>query len=146
MRIHHVGVTVRDMDASLRFYRDLLGLTVLDRGVAEGAWISDIVGVDGAVIETADLDAGGGQIIELLAYRVGEEPVAVAANAPGGMHVAVTVASVAETLERIAAAGGSLLSRRPVTLTSPGSAWDGLTVAYTRDPDGAIVELISEPR
>jgi glyoxylase I family protein len=145
MRIHHVGITVRDMETALGFYRDLLGLAVLDRGIAEGAWIADIVGIEGAVIETADLDAGNGQIVELLAYRLPAGPAVVPANAPGSMHVAVVVGSVERALERVAAAGCDILSRRPVTLESPESAWDGLTVAYTRDPDGAIVELIGGP-
>ncbi len=143
MRIHHVGVTVADLERSLRFYRDLLGLQVLHTGVDEGAWIDDVLGIDGAVIATADLDAGDGRIIELVEYRSPREPAAVTrCSQPGTLHLAVVVDSVAGTLARIAAAGGTVVSRRPATVDLAESSWHGVTVAYTRDPDGAIVELV----
>ena len=143
MGLHHVGVTVSDLDRSLRFYRDLLGLAVLHRGVDQGAWIDDVVGIDGTVIAVADLDAGDGRILELVEYRSPRESAAITrCSQPGTLHVAIAVESVPATLARIEAAGGAAISRRPVTLALPGSTWDGATVAYTRDPDGAIVELI----
>ena len=146
MRIHHVGVTVSSIDRSLAFYRDLLGLAVLDQGVDEGPWIDDVLGIDGACIATADLDAGDGAVLELVEYRrPGDEAADTRSSQAGTLHVAVRVASVAETLARIGDAGGRPISRRAVTLDLPGSPWHGITVAYTHDPDGAIVELVEVP-
>jgi catechol 2,3-dioxygenase-like lactoylglutathione lyase family enzyme len=45
-RIHHVGITVADLDRSLVFYRDLLGMAVLGRSDDEDVGV--IVGLPGA--------------------------------------------------------------------------------------------------
>jgi methylmalonyl-CoA/ethylmalonyl-CoA epimerase len=34
-KVHHVGIAVRDLEAALRFYRDLLGLHVHQQAVVE---------------------------------------------------------------------------------------------------------------
>ena len=72
------GVTVRDLDRSLRFYGDLLGLPVRARGEDDGPQLAAITGLDGARVRFADLDAGGGRLVELLQYL---SPVAAPAPA-----------------------------------------------------------------
>ncbi len=39
-RYHHVSITVSDMEKSIRFYRDLLGFTVLGTFDSEGEEVS----------------------------------------------------------------------------------------------------------
>ena len=60
--IHHVGITVADLDRSLSFYRDLLGMRLIGLSVEA---VGSIVGMPGASARIADLDAGGGQLLEL---------------------------------------------------------------------------------
>jgi catechol 2,3-dioxygenase-like lactoylglutathione lyase family enzyme len=50
-RFSHVGLTVRDLDASLAFWRDRLGLRELGRGLVEWEHLDRIVGLDDTQIE-----------------------------------------------------------------------------------------------
>ena len=52
--LHHVGITVSDLDRSLAFYRGLLGLHIEARAVDVAA--EDVTGIPGARVSIADLD------------------------------------------------------------------------------------------
>ena len=51
--LHHVGITVSDLDRSLAFYRGLLGLHIEARAVDVAA--EDVTGIPGALCSIADL-------------------------------------------------------------------------------------------
>ena len=61
-RLNHIGLTVRDIDASLAFWRDALGLRELGRGVVEWEHLDRIVGLEGTTIEWAELEFPGGAV------------------------------------------------------------------------------------
>jgi len=72
----HAGITVSDLDRSLAFYRDLLGLELRWRRLYEEPEIRRIVGVPEATgLEIAMLRVPGSDFeVELLEYR-GCDPV-----------------------------------------------------------------------
>ena len=138
-RIHHLGITVADLDRALGFYRDLLGMRVI--GLSEGEEVGEIVGVPGATARIADLDAGGGQILELLDYGAGGGDAPPSApDAAGSCHVSFEVRDLGPALDRLARAGHPTMGG--VTHLSLGGVWQDCTIAYLRDPDGVIVELV----
>jgi catechol 2,3-dioxygenase-like lactoylglutathione lyase family enzyme len=141
-RLDHTGVTVADLDRSLRFYHDLLGLPIRERGEDDGPHMEAITGLEGACVRFADLDAGGGRLVELLEYL---SPVAAPAraepNVPGSGHLAIQVADVASVVARLRAAGTTIRSPGPVTIADDGD-WAGVTCLYATDPDGFTVELV----
>lgn len=140
--IDHAGITVSSLDRSLAFYRDLLGLRVIEISGEEE--IGAIVGIDNARIKAADLDAGDGRIIELLEYiGAGNEPVPQRPDGVGCPHIALRVTDLTEALARLAEAGHQPIGQR-ATITGA-IAWEGATVVYLRDPDGALIELIQRP-
>lgn len=142
--IDHAGITVASLDRSLAFYRDLLGLRVIEISGPEGEDAGGVTGIRGARIRAADLDAGDGRIIELLEYiQAAADPVAQQPNAPGCPHVALRVPDLTGLLRRLAAAGYEPAGQ-PVTITGA-LAWEGAVVVYLRDPDGALIELIQRP-
>jgi RimJ/RimL family protein N-acetyltransferase len=144
--IDHVGITVSDLDRSLGFYRDLLGLTVLDRVTEDDADLAAIVGLEQVEVSIADVAAGDGRILELLHFRTPPgAPLRQSNRDPGSVHIALAVDDLEATLARLAAAGVEQLSSRPVTVRAPGTSWDGCACVYVRDPDGAFVELIQRP-
>lgn len=61
--IHHVSLNVRDTERSLGFYRDLLGLGMLDRPALgfNGAWLDAGNGRQIHLIETDSVPADVGQ-------------------------------------------------------------------------------------
>src|ERR1700758_20029 len=106
-RLGHVGLTVRDLDASLAFWRDHLRLRELGRGLVEWEHLDRIIGLDGTQIEWAELELPGGVILELFAYR---QPAGVplppgAMNRPGMTHICLEVDHIEQVVERLAAAG-----------------------------------------
>lgn len=141
--IDHVGITVRELERSLAFYRDLLGLRVIEISGAQD--VGQIVGIPGARVKIADLDAGDGRVLELLEYVAGRgDDVPQRPNAAGCPHVALQVRDLPAVLERLARAGHDP-DGAPITITGA-IAFEGATVVYLRDPDGAVIELVQRPR
>ena len=142
--IDHAGITVASVAAALAFYRDLLGLRVLDEGEDEGPELDAIVGLPGVRMRYAELDLGGGQLLEVIEYRSpAGEPLAQRPCDPGASHLALRVDDVDALWRRLAAAGVAVGSP-PTTITAPG-AWNGARCVYVGDPDGRSVELIQRP-
>jgi len=140
-KMHHTGYTVSDLERSLVFYRDLLGMRVLDRSKDED--VAAVVGIPGARVQAADLDAGQGQVLELLEYSTGsaEQPVH-GPDTIGTSHLSLQVDELSSTLSRLAEAGFEPMGQ--VTALEDGGVWEGCTVVYLRDPDGMIVELVEQ--
>ncbi len=138
--LDHVGITCADLEASLRFYRDLLGIPVRARGESEAV----AAGNAGAKYAYADLELPDGRVLELVEpLEGGHEPVPPGTLRPGSAHTALRVSDVDALLARLAEAGIEPLDP-PVTLREPG-AWHGYRIVYVRDPDGHAVELAQCP-
>lgn len=138
--LDHAGLTCTDIDASLVFYHELLRLPILSRGEGKGR----AAGIADARVAVAKLDAGGGQMIELLQYlHPRGEATALPVSMPGGVHVALGVHDLDQTLARLAAAGYSALTDTPVTATAPEhDRWHGARLVYVLDPDRHTIELV----
>jgi lactoylglutathione lyase len=138
--IHHVGVTVAQLERSLAFYRDLLGFRVI--AISDDEDIGAIVGVPGLHARIADLDAGNGQLLELAEYGLSTraEP---GHETAGSCHLSFRVGDLRSALARLARAGVTPVGE-PVLLQT-GGVWRGCTVVYLRDPDQVTIELIELP-
>ena len=141
LRADHTGITVSNLEASLAFWRDVLGFEVSHAAHQEGELAQEITGVKGAEIKLVVLKAPGGHKIELLEYvapadrkRANVRPCDV-----GFVHVALFVGDLDLVLERIAASGWKAAGK-PQTLTRGPNT--GKRVVYVRDPDGATIELM----
>ncbi len=139
----HTGFTVEDLDRSLAFYRDLLGLELLWRRVSDAEYIGRIVGYPGVEMHQALLAIPGtSHTFELNDYRnVDRTPVENPANAnPGTAHLSLLVDDLEAFHEKLVAAGVRVLSDEPVGPTEGPNV--GNTVIYVVDPDHIRVELI----
>jgi catechol 2,3-dioxygenase-like lactoylglutathione lyase family enzyme len=133
-KIHHTGITVRDLRESIQFYEQVFGFNhvggcdlTVDR---EG-------GLKGVSIKIAFLQAGE-DILELLEYqnpksgrKVEQEPWQ-----PGAQHVSFKVTDICGFYEK---------NRDRVAFMSPPIDYktEGIdtTWTYLRDPDGTLLEL-----
>jgi catechol 2,3-dioxygenase-like lactoylglutathione lyase family enzyme len=144
-RLNHVSITVADLDRSLGFWHDLLGLPLRGRGISEAAHLEAIIGIGRVRLEWAELDLPGGQMIELFRYL---EPsggqVWPRANDAGSTHVCLEVDDIEGLVERMRAAGVPLRSDGPVRIAD--GDWAGWRDVYASDPDGVTVELSEPPR
>lgn len=143
--VDHVSVTTADLDRSVQFYHDLLGIPVHGTGVEESPSVAAIVGVGRARFRYADLDLGHGHILELLQYLSPEgKPHRANVYDPGSGHIAFRVDDLEAVLARLKKAGVEARSK-PVLLEEP-AWWSGARVVYLTDPDGVTVELVERPR
>jgi catechol 2,3-dioxygenase-like lactoylglutathione lyase family enzyme len=142
-RIDHVGITVSDVDLALGFYRDLLGLRVIADSTMADPEVAELLGLDSVQLRVVDLDSGDGRIVELIQYvQPKGRRIAYESSDPATAHIAFTVDDLASVHERLAGAGATIVSRRPLTVNEPGGQFDGAICLYVRDPDGAILELV----
>jgi catechol 2,3-dioxygenase-like lactoylglutathione lyase family enzyme len=138
--IDHVSVTTADITTSLAFYRDLLGIPVRAVGELSGDEVERITGVRDARLLTADLDLGGGQVLELVEYVGLGEGKALPLERAGSGHIGLQVDDLDAIHRRLLDAGVEVRSE-PVTLTEAGD-WHGVRCMTVLDPDGVAVELV----
>ena len=139
--LDHVSVTSGDLDRSIAFYGDLLGLTVRASGDARGAGDFEVTGFTDATVRWADIELSGGQVLELIEYIDPRgTPSRPAANDPGATHISLRVGDIEAIHGRLREAGVPVRTD-PIELTAPG-AWQGARCFYASDPDGVTVELI----
>ncbi len=124
MRILHTMIRVGDLERSISFYTEVLGMQLLRRkDYPEGRFTLAFVGYgpesEEAVIElTHNWDTAS--------YALGD----------GFGHVAIAVDDIHGACDRIRTQGG-------VITREPGPMKHGSTViAFVRDPDGYAIELI----
>jgi catechol 2,3-dioxygenase-like lactoylglutathione lyase family enzyme len=142
--ILHTGLTVRDLDRSLAFYRDLLGMELVFTQEKRGGYLAEIVGYPGAHVRMAHLAfPGDAQRIELFEYL---EPASSGEAAEprqvGLTHVCLRVDDIGAVHDRLLAAGVRMRSAPVLVDTGANAGGRGL---YVHDPDGALVELFQPP-
>lgn len=114
--LNHISLLVCDLDASVRFYGDVLGLPSLPRPDFDfpGAWF-----------------ALGSQELHLIA-----DPSRW--NGLPSFHFALQV-------EDANAAGGALTACGITDFQGPAPRPDGAVQVFFKDPDGNVIELVSFP-
>jgi catechol 2,3-dioxygenase-like lactoylglutathione lyase family enzyme len=142
--LHHTGLTISDLERSLRFWRDAMGMTVVVAQEKAGGYLEAIVGETGCHVRMAHLAFDGeGPRIELFEYVAPAAGHHVSRPADVGFaHVCVACDDLDERLERLVAAGGVPFSEPVVIDTGVNRGGRGV---YLRDPDGHVVELFERP-
>jgi methylmalonyl-CoA/ethylmalonyl-CoA epimerase len=129
--IDHVAIAVRDLEAAIAWYRDVLGAQVVHREVVD----SD--GVAEALVRVAD------SYVQLLTPVRDDSPVAkyLATRGEGLHHVGYRVRSCAEALEAVKASGGRVIDDAP----RPGSRGTTVAFVHPKTSFGTLIELVEDP-
>jgi methylmalonyl-CoA/ethylmalonyl-CoA epimerase len=132
-RIDHVGLAVRDLDASIEFYVASFGLTVAGRETNEAQ------GVREAMLYVADAP-GGASYVQLLEPLAPDTPVGkfLERRGEGMHHVGYAVADVTAALAEIGATGVRLIDSRP----RHGSMGASIAFLHPGDLGGVLTELV----
>ncbi|MCB9992229.1 MAG: VOC family protein [Hyphomicrobiaceae bacterium] len=143
--LHHVGLTVSDLDRSEDFYCRYFSCVPVGRNRLSGESIDRILGATGVQMLTSDLAVAGGGIVELIQYVLsdGQMPLQQAAD-PGLTHFALIVTDIDRLHERLVADDVPVRSP-PVLLGDDGTIWASARVFYLSDPDGRTLEAIQLP-
>jgi catechol 2,3-dioxygenase-like lactoylglutathione lyase family enzyme len=139
----HTGITVGDLERSLRFYRDLLGMEIVFQQEKQGGYLAAIVGYENAHARMAHLAfPGDSHRIELFQYL---EPTPVGTPAEprhlGITHVCLRVPDIHALYARLLDEGIDFYSE-PVPIDTGANA--GGFGLYLRDPDGITLELFQQ--
>ena len=142
--LHHAALCVRDVDASLRFYRDGLGLDVLMDHTFDGDGPTLFDARSGTLrsVFLGDPASPGAGIVELVAFEGGADPGPPAGPAATGFFLLSFFVAVDDTLARLQDLGLGGAPRRVEQPAPQGS----VAMATVRDPDGVLVELIEAGR
>ena len=142
-RYVHTNLTGRDWRRLARFYCDVFGCVPKppERDLS-GAWFETLTALPGAKLQGMHLllPGGGpdGPTLEIFEYEqmiAGGVPVV---NEPGYGHLAFHVDDVEEAVRDVQRHGGSLVGE---IVRTEVAGVGGLWVAYTRDPEGNIIEV-----
>jgi len=140
----HAGITVSDLEQSLAFYRDALGLDVVSTGVsssaAERTWA-----IPGAKARIAFVAVPGSEVtLELLEYHgVEQHPASARPVDPAHGHVCLYVDDLTALHQELVDKG--FRGRADDVVEIPDGAFAGGKVIYMKDPDGYHVELFERP-
>jgi lactoylglutathione lyase len=120
VKMEHVGIMVKNMDESLAFYQNILGLELRNR-----EWLNES-------IELAFLFFPEQPSVEIeLVYGAPAENEGIV------NHVAFTVENIEAELVRLKEAGVTLIDEAPLTVLN-----GSVKIAFFYGPDGEKLELV----
>ena len=141
----HIGIQVRDVERSIRFYEQHFGFRPVLRVSRSEPYVQKVVGYHPDVtLEIAELEIPGTEVrLEIIEYRgVDGTPVDPATANPGTAHFSLFVDDLDAMYERMTAGGVDFVSE---VQTSTAGYLKGGKVVYLKDPDGIRVELVQLP-
>ena len=127
-RIHHVGVAVADLDASIRLYETALGATLVHRVQSEREGL-----------EAAFMRTGSGEV-ELMSATRDDSPVGkfLAKRGPGLHHVAFAVDDIVAALAEAKKSGVELIDAEP----RMGMHGTRIAFLHPKTMGGVLTELV----
>ena len=137
--IRHTGIVVSNLDKTLYFYRDILGLKIQREMNETGKYIDNLSGLKDVKVKTIKMSADDGNLIELLYY---ESHPRKSFNRDicdiGYSHIAFTVENLEYKYKKLKEKGVRFNS-------APQISPDGKTkVVFCCDPEGNFIELVEE--
>jgi catechol 2,3-dioxygenase-like lactoylglutathione lyase family enzyme len=148
-RVHHAGLTVANMERSIRFYVEVLGAELLyeGRSTTQGVPLKEfqnIVGIKKAKLKYAFLKFND-TLIELICYespRGGRRKLRH--NDVGTPHIAFKVRDIKAAYEELSSKGVRFLNP-PVEVLAKKNKWNrGWRFTYFKGPDNEFLEIFQE--
>tara|TARA_B100001013_G_scaffold321703_1_gene231787 strand:+ start:343 stop:777 length:435 start_codon:yes stop_codon:yes gene_type:complete len=133
----HTGIICKDINNSLIFYRDYLGLTVIQDFWDDSDYINEITGIHNANVHMIKLKADDGTVIELLEYPTHPTNLIKQEVYNAGLaHVAFQVYNIEDAYNFLKTKNVKLISK-PI-LSSEKIA----KVCFCLDPNDVRIELV----
>ena len=134
--LRHLGIVVRDMDKSLKFYK-YLGYEVVADVKEDSKFIDTILGLNNSDLRTVKMTYDDNHMIELLHYinPISEDNLK-RVNFVGCSHFALSVSDIESLYKNLLKIGVEFISE-PI---SNGK----VKVAFCKDPNDVYLELVEE--
>jgi lactoylglutathione lyase len=136
----HIGIGVFDLEASVKFYTEVMGMEVVYRAHNIGEKISRVVGVQDAELVVCVVGKGDLRL-ELIDYKNDEKKTGSRykeQDEPGILHIAFAVNDIDEEYERIRARGYEFNAPPMVAREN------GPKICYFKGPDNVVIELFED--
>ena len=134
----HVGISVRNLNESVKFYTEILGMQEDIRAYHKGETISRVVAVENTEVEVCYVTKGKHRL-ELIEYKNKDKAklnyTYKSQDDPGLVHIAFIVDDVEEIYQKIKDLGYEFNSPPMITREN------GPKIAFFRGPDNVIIEL-----
>jgi catechol 2,3-dioxygenase-like lactoylglutathione lyase family enzyme len=142
-----VGVTVRDLDRSVAFYREVLGFEKVSDVEVAGEPYERLTGVFGCRLRQVRLRLGEEhlELTEFLAPRGRPIPGESRSNDGWFQHVAIVVSDMDEAYRHLRKHKVEHASTGPQRLPDWNKAAGGIEAFYFKDPDDHVLEVIHFP-
>ncbi|MGE2716079.1 VOC family protein [Mycolicibacterium litorale] len=134
MDVSHIGLRVRDLEVSRKFY-EALGFAEVKRLTVPDQVAQGLLGLTPPIGFEAVYLRNGGVVLQLLTFSghpPPDEPLRGMVGA-GLTHLSIAVADMAEAQSAVTSAGGAVIA-------DPGGGF----ACMVRDPDGQLIELVNE--
>ena len=137
----HTGFVVKDIEASIKFYADVLGMRIAGRTEREGEFVEQVLAFPGAHIKGGFVDMGEGHKLELIQYlspASGENHLQ--RNDLGASHLAFFVEDLDKFYEDTSRKGIKYNNLAAAMVDENGKL--SRKAAYAQDPDGNWLEFV----
>ncbi|HHY04219.1 MAG TPA: methylmalonyl-CoA epimerase [Thermoanaerobacterales bacterium] len=126
-QIDHIGIAVKDLEETMKFYTECLGLKV-----------TDIETVEEQKVRTAFIPIGEGEI-ELLESTDPDGPIAkhIEKRGEGIQHIALRVENIEKALEELKQKGVRLIDQKP----RKGAGGARIAFIHPKATKGVLLEL-----
>lgn len=146
--MNRATIFVRDLDESLKLYRDLLGLTIRVEMVTEGDAINEIMGTKGYALRAVILQSGDSIVGNIGIYEIIDDdrssvppPSDRTDTATGDFAIVFATNDIDRITEQVRAAGYPIVSP-PMVLYPRDNAKVQPREMMFRDRDGVLVNLV----
>ncbi len=127
LKVDHIGVAVKSLDETLKFYQDILGLEL------QGAEVVDEQKVKVAFLPVGDTE------VELLESTDAEGPIAkfIEKKGEGIQHIAFRVPNIEEAIGELKEKGVKMIDEQP----RYGAGGAKIAFCHPKSTNGVLVEL-----
>ena len=143
-RIAHVGVTVSDIDSSIIFYRDVVGLKFEGEITMQGKETDILFGGENVVARVAYLNGGNNIItppVELICFESGTMRDRADLNKTSISEICFETDDIMREYKRMKSLGVEFLSE-PQDFDFTKDGFGKSKAVYFRDTNGIILELM----
>jgi catechol 2,3-dioxygenase-like lactoylglutathione lyase family enzyme len=147
-KVDAIGITVKDMNRSLKFYSEVLGFKKISEHEFSGAEYEKLTGVFGLNIRVIRMQLGE-ELIELTDYLTtgGRSiPEDQKSNDLFFQHIAIVVSDMDKAFQQLKKYNVEYVSTAPQALPVTNVAAAGIRAFYFHDVDGHNLELIYFPK
>lgn len=146
-KVDAIGITVKEMNRSLKFYTEVLGFKKISDTEFAGEHYEKLKGIFGLHIRVARLQLGD-EFIELTDYLTtgGRSiPEDQKSNDLSFQHIAIVVSDMDRAFQQVKKFNVEFVSTAPQTLPKSIPGAEGIKAFYFHDPDNHNLELIYFP-